>query len=244
MGLGVARADARLRNRDRRGGLLARTGRQAGGRRMAAPHDDAALAELGLAGDRRGRGGDRGAVVPARAVYPDGSCSALTVAGFFLRLRPPREPRRVFFFTGASPDASSADASTAAASPDSSPLPRSTGGRWIRGAAPSPGAVSLATSSSSSAPSATAPSATPLSAAAGFFFRLRPPRVPRRVRFFGGVSPAGCSSVATASSSGTSASGASTSASASSSTSASASASTSASASASASASSSTSASG
>src|SRR5581483_3158333 len=78
------------------------------------------------------------------------------------RFFPPREPRRVFLFRGEAPFSAGGSSSGASAGDSGSTAgatsPRSSGGRWIVVA--------------------------PAAAAAGFL-RLRPPREPRLVFFFG-----------------------------------------------------------
>src|SRR5689334_17812643 len=128
---------------------------------------------------KRGPVDPRGRQFSGHRAYSDGA-DWLLVPAFFRRLRPPRDPRRVFFFgLGCSapswpfPDS----AWTGSGSPPfslSSSRPSARSGRWILGAGspPCPSAVG---------------STSPLlaAAAAGLRRLLRPPREPRRVFFFG-----------------------------------------------------------
>src|SRR5262244_2235100 len=98
----------------------------------------------------------------------DSAVVTAAAAGFFLRLRPPRVPRRVFFF-GFGASASSALPLELVGSDSEDSDPNSGSGTWIFASA----------------------GAAPFVAA---FFRPRPPREPRRVFFFG-VSPSAGSSV-------------------------------------------------
>ena len=102
--------------------------------------------------------------------------SPACVAAGLRRLRPPREPRRVFFFGFGCSPSPSPFAEGASASGASASRPSVGSGRWIFG--PSP--LSALGCSGAAPPLASA------FAVAGFFLRRRPPREPRRVFFFGG----------------------------------------------------------
>src|SRR5215213_5951194 len=117
-----------------------------------------------------------GSVAEAYSAWASGGDSELVAveAGFRRRLRPPREPRRVFlrgFGCSSEDEPSSATASSV--------WPRSGSGTWIVAT----GAAVSAAGSGCCSPAAASPFAD--AAAAGFFLRPRPPRDPRRVFFFG-----------------------------------------------------------
>jgi len=114
-------------------------------------------------------------------------------AGFRRRFRPPREPRRVFFFgLGCSPSWPLAEGASASGASGFSSRPSDGSGRWILGPSCSP-FESAAGASAGESPFAS------VVAPAGFFLRRRPPREPRLVFFLAGPSAgAGASSVSSA----------------------------------------------
>src|SRR5690349_2273597 len=122
---------------------------------------------------KRGLGARGSAQSSGERRYSDGAepeSAPCAAAGLRRRFRPPREPRRVFFFGfGCSPSSLVAGGASASGV---SPRPSDGSGRWILGASGSP-FDSAAGGSAGASPlaSAVAPD--------GFFLRRRPPREPR-----------------------------------------------------------------